>query len=148
MAEVQRNMDALNMPAEDHLEAIDTSHSNPSEATPDSAALSWLDEREKKLIEREKSVSVREAELASLQKKIEKQMTVIEQSESTKIMNLAKMYDGMDPNAVAKLAENLDDQTVVLLLPRMKQKNASQVLAAMPPVRAAKLSQQLISVGE
>jgi flagellar motility protein MotE (MotC chaperone) len=54
----------------------------------------------------------------------------------------------MDARTVANMMANLDDTTIVSLLPRMKQKNASQVLGLMPPQRAAKLSKQMIEVAE
>jgi flagellar motility protein MotE (MotC chaperone) len=54
----------------------------------------------------------------------------------------------MEPRAVAKLMANLDDETIVSILPRMKSKNASAVLALLPPQRGARLSKQMITIAE
>ncbi|HVP07596.1 MAG TPA: hypothetical protein VMS71_07120 [Candidatus Acidoferrum sp.] len=95
----------------------------------------------------------RKAELDARQKLIDatdKQVTAklqkLEQMSNDRVTNLAKLYDGMDPTAVAKLMANLDDSIVVAIIPRMKQKNASEVLSLIPPQRAAKLSKDIITL--
>ena len=57
-----------------------------------------------------------------LDKRVTQKLLRLEQAESAKIASLAKLYDGMDARAVARLVANLDDQTVVSIVPRMKQK--------------------------
>ena len=109
-------------------------------------AANWLKDEKAKLAEREKAVAAREKELDILDKKVSQKILRIEQAESAKVQSLAKLYDNMDPRSVAKLAANLDDATMVSILPRMKQKNASQVLALMPAQRAARLSKQMITI--
>ena len=64
------------------------------------------------------------------------------------MQKLAKLYDGMQAPAVAQLMANLDDNTIVQLLPKMNAKQASAVLALMPPQRAAKLSKQMMTIAE
>ena len=71
-----------------------------------------------------------------------------EKEASDLIIKLAKLYDGMESRAVAKLMGNLDDETVVSILPRMKTKNASEVLQLLPAKRAAKLSKRMITIAE
>ena len=110
--------------------------------------LSWIQKEKKDLSEREKAVSKREKELERLNIEVSKKLTRLEQAESARISQLAKLYDGMEPRSVALLIANLDDETVVSILPRMKMKNASQVLALMPAQRAAKLSKQMITIAE
>jgi flagellar motility protein MotE (MotC chaperone) len=111
-------------------------------------AANWLAQEKKRLNEREKALDAREKELNVLDTKLSQKILQLEQAESARIAKLAKLYDGMDPRSVARLVANLDDATVVALLPRMKPKNASQVLALMPPVRAANLSKQMITIAE
>ena len=108
----------------------------------------WLEKEKKALAEREKAVSKREKEIERLNLEVNKKLTRLEQAESSRISQLAKLYDGMEPRSVALLIANLDDETVVSILPRMKLKNASQVLALMPAQRAAKLSKQMITIAE
>jgi len=108
----------------------------------------WLAEEEKRLSAREDTLNAREKRLNALDAKLAQQILRIEQAESSRIVKLAKLYDSMEPRSVAQLVANLDDETVVALLPRMNVKNASQVLALMPPVRAARLSKQMITIAE
>jgi len=110
--------------------------------------VNWLEQEKKQLADKEKELNAREKELNILDKKVTQKVLKIEQAESTRISNLARLYDGMDSRAVTRLMANLDDATVVSILPRMKQKNASAVLQLMPAQRAAKLSKQMITIAE
>jgi len=111
-------------------------------------AASWIENEKKALAERTKELDAREKKLNVLDSKVSQKILKIEQAESARIAKLAKLYDGMEARSVAKLVANLDDATVVSLLPRMKLKNASSVLALMPPARAARLSKQMITIAE
>ncbi|MDD3731158.1 MAG: hypothetical protein PHU88_02145 [candidate division Zixibacteria bacterium] len=112
------------------------------------AAVNWLEKENKRLAEKEKELAAREKELNILDKKVTQKILKIEQAESARITSLAKLYDGMDARAVSNLMANLDDATVVSILPRMKQKNASAVLQLMPAQRAARLSKQMITIAD
>jgi len=111
-------------------------------------AVNWFKQEETRLAEKEKELKTRERELNVLDKKVTQKLLKIEQAESTRISSLARLYDGMESRSVSQLMANLDDATVVSILPRMKQKNASQVLQLMPPKRAARLSKQMITIAE
>jgi flagellar motility protein MotE (MotC chaperone) len=110
--------------------------------------VNWLEKEKKRLSEKEAELEKREKKLSSLDKEVSKKLSRLEQAETARYNNLAKLYDDMDPRAVAKLVANLDDATVVSILPRMKRKNASQVLALMPATRAALLSKKMITIAE
>jgi flagellar motility protein MotE (MotC chaperone) len=110
--------------------------------------VNWIDKEKKRLADKESELNKREAELTKLDKQVSRKLVELDQAESTRITNLAKLYDGMDTKAVAKLVANLDDATVVSILPRMNRKNASALLEKMPSKRAARLSQQLITIAE
>lgn len=111
-------------------------------------AARWFESETARLEKKEQELNARQRELEILDKKVSQKIVRIEQAESARVASLARLYDGMDPRSVAKLVANLDDATVVSILPRMKQKNASQVLALMPAARAAKLSKQMITIAE
>lgn len=112
------------------------------------SAVNWIETEKTRLTEWEKELDARDKQLNVRESQVKQKMLVLEQAESSRIAKLAKLYDGMDASAVAKLAANLDDETVVSLLPRMNAKNASAVMALMPPVRAARLSKQMITIAE
>ncbi len=108
--------------------------------------VNWLEKEKAALAEREAAIDKRQKDLETLDRSVTQKLTSLEHAESTRVSQLARLYDGMDPRSVAKLAANLDDATVVAILPRMKPKNASQVMALMPPKRAANLSKQMITI--
>jgi len=110
--------------------------------------VNWLESEKTRLAEWEKKLDARQSELDITEKKVTQKLLTLEQAESAKISNLAKLYDGMDPRAIAKLMANLDDATVVSILPRMKLKNASAVLSLMPAKRGARLSKKMITIAE
>jgi flagellar motility protein MotE (MotC chaperone) len=108
----------------------------------------WLESEKAALTERENDLATRERELKLLDKKVSQKLLTLDQAKTARVNSLAKLYDDMDARSVAALMANLDDNTVVLILPRMKTKNASQVLALFPPKRGAMLSKQMITIAE
>jgi flagellar motility protein MotE (MotC chaperone) len=111
-------------------------------------AVNWLVQEKAALSEREASLEKREKDLERLDQEVQRKILIVEQAESNRISKLAKLYDGMDPRSVTRLMANLDDATVVSVISRMKQKNASQVLALLSPKRAARLSKMMITIAE
>ena len=139
------NLEALDQaPTNADLMAAESAMSNEDSL----AAIEWLSQEKAKLASREKELDARENDLKIRESKVLQGVTRIEQAESSRTAKLAALYDGMDATAVAKLAANLDDETIVALLPRMKPKNASAVLGLMPPARAAKLSKEMVTIAE
>ena len=108
----------------------------------------WLAKEKHKLAKRERTLELKQRELEKVDRKVSQKLLRIEQAESSRIGQLAKLYDSMDPQAVAQLMRNLEDEIVVELLPRMKSKNAAIVLSLLPPKRAADLSKQMITLAE
>jgi len=123
---------------------------DPAEkARQDSARIiDWIEEQKALLAKREADLDSQEMELQRLGRSVDQKITRLEQAESSRTGNLARLYDGMDARAVANLMANLDDETVLSILPRMNTKNASAVLSLLPPRRAAKLSKELITITE
>lgn len=110
--------------------------------------VNWLEKEKAALAGREKDLNTRQKELDRLEKEVNKKLLNLEQVESARTAQLAKLYDGMDARSVAQLMANLDDKTVVSILPRMKLKNASAVLQLLPAQRAAKLSKEMITIAD
>lgn len=66
------------------------------------------------------------------------------QAEYTKkVAKLVKIIDKMKPVDTASVFSKLDDELVLQLLLRMKDRNAAKVLSQMPPSRAARLTAKL-----
>ncbi len=111
-------------------------------------AMTWILQEKENLAIWKKQLETRQLELNKLDKQVSQKLLSIEKVETGRIAQLAKLYDGMQPTAVAQLMANLDDKTVVSVIPKMNTKQASAVLALMPPARAAKLSKQMMTIAE
>ena len=133
---------------EPELEEMETGEEFAISAEDSIAEVNWLEQEKAALAQKEQELNARQAGLESLDKEVSRKLLTLEQAKTTRVNNLAKLYDGMDSRAVAQLMANLDNETVVAILPRMKTKNASAVLELVPPKRAAKLSKQMITIAE
>lgn len=100
------------------------------------------------LAERELQIKKREQELDQREKQLADRELRMQQEASQKVAAMAKLYDGMEPAAAAKVLVNLEDDVVAGLIPRMKPKNAALVMALLPPVRAAEISRQIMAINE
>lgn len=77
------------------------------------------------------------------QKEIEEQMKAREAAEKKRISKLARIYDNMKPEEAAKALNDVSLDTVVLILQKMNEANAGQVIAKMDPAKAARITQML-----
>ncbi|PKK84427.1 MAG: hypothetical protein CVT49_03640 [candidate division Zixibacteria bacterium HGW-Zixibacteria-1] len=110
--------------------------------------LSWIQKEMARFAEEKSEIGIKAKELELMKYKVDQGLLKIEQAESARIIQLARLYDGMKANEVARLFANLSDEVVVSILPRMKPANASKILALLPPKRAAELSTDMITVLE
>jgi flagellar motility protein MotE (MotC chaperone) len=145
LADVKKNLTFL----DGSTEAESTMKVDSVKAVQDSmVAMGWIAKEKERLRQKETDLSTREVKLGKLDSEVSRKMLKLEQVTTSKIADLAKLYDGIDPKAVAAMMASLDNETIVVVLPRMKQKNASQVLGLLPPARAAQISKQMISIAE
>lgn len=59
------------------------------------------------------------------------------------VRRLAKIYEAMRPEEAAPILQQMDNQSVIDLLLRMRQRNAARILTQFPAERAAQISQQI-----
>lgn len=76
-------------------------------------------------------------------KEIEAQMAAREAAEKKRIGKLARIYQNMKPEEAAQALDGVEMDTVVLILQKMSEDSAAQVLAKMEPIQAARLTQML-----
>ena len=76
-------------------------------------------------------------------KEIEAQMAAREAAEKKRIGKLARIYESMKPEEAAQALDGVEMDTVVLILQKMSEDSAGQVLAKMEPLQAARLTQML-----
>ncbi len=74
-------------------------------------------------------------------KDLEAQIAKREAEEKKRITKLARIYDNMSPEEAAKALDSVNIDTVALILQRMDEGNAGQVLAKMDPLQAAQITQ-------
>ena len=77
------------------------------------------------------------------QKELEEQMKAREAAEKKRISKLARIYDNTKPEEAAKALNDVSLDTVVLILQKMNEANAGQVIAKMEPSKAARVTQML-----
>jgi len=61
-----------------------------------------------------------------------------------KVRKYVNIVDKMKPKDTATVFARLDDEFVVQVLMRMKERNAAKVMSEMPPARAARLSKMIM----
>ena len=76
-------------------------------------------------------------------KETEAQMAAREAAEKKRIGKLARIYESMKPEEAAQALDGVEMDTVVLILQKMSEDSAGQVLAKMEPIQAARLTQML-----
>ncbi len=120
-----------------------------ADAEPDTLEeITWIEEEKKKIKEAQLELAVDRRELESLKRQVESLLARKRQIETERIAYLAKLFDNMREEEVGKLMEQLDDDTIVSVLPRMKAASASRVLAMLPPKRAARITTMLLGLGQ
>lgn len=58
-----------------------------------------------------------------------------------RVSNLAKIYSSMKPEAAARVMAQLDDETFVMVLEKLNQRQAAKILVYIDPARVARLTQ-------
>lgn len=109
-----------------------------------------LSVRRKKIEERERELSVREAllkaaeqelnqkynELVSLRTEIKDLLVVQTEEEAKRTASLVKIYEGMKPKDAARIFNTLDLDVLLNVVSRMSERKSAPILASMEPERA------------
>ena len=102
-----------------------------------------LDARQRELEVREGLLNAAESridkkieELKTLESTINELVAEYDQQQVTKIKSLVKIYENMKPKDAARIFEELDMDTLLLVAERMKERSLAPVLAAMNPAKA------------
>jgi len=108
------------------------------------AELSMLDRRQRELDAEERDIAAKKRELEALKNEVEQFLQQKKGIADEKVTYIAKLIDGMKPEEMTGLITNLDNTTIMAVLPKMKPQTASRVLAILPPKRAAEIATQLL----
>ena len=119
--------------------------------------LQQLAERREVIEAREREINMREGmmkaaesridkkieELRGLQATVERLMTDYNEQEAGKISSLVKIYENMKPKDAARIFEELDMDTLLLVAERMKERSLAAVMSDMDPGKARDITVDL-----
>ena len=119
--------------------------------------LQQLAERRQYLVTRESEIEMREgllqaaeariekkiAELRLFQETIEKLVKTYDDQQGEKIQSLVKIYENMKPKDAARIFEELEMDTLLLVTERMKERKLAPIMAKMNPARATEITIEL-----
>ncbi len=119
--------------------------------------LQQLADRREKLEQRTEEINLREGLLTAAEKRIDKKINELRRLESTiqglikthdeqqeaKIGSLVKIYEAMKPKDAARIFEQLELDTLLLVAERMKERRLAPVLAQMNANKAKEVTVEL-----
>ncbi len=157
---------AVEAPEEEHAEVDDSESSDPYDALfegydgvveqapkTDSAVVKdsldkvkWYEEQKADIDRKMVQLNVERTQLEQLKKQVEDLLDRKKAAEDGSITAMAKLYETMSTEALVPILANLEDAQVSILISKMKKSKASEVLGQLPPERAARITQYLISM--
>jgi flagellar motility protein MotE (MotC chaperone) len=99
-----------------------------------------MDTREALLRAAEKKLDSRVGDLKSLEEKLLQAGENREQSQASAVKNLVTMYETMKPKEAARVFDRLDLKVLIPVVQKMNPRKMAEVLAAMSPEAAEKLT--------
>jgi flagellar motility protein MotE (MotC chaperone) len=109
-----------------------------------------LDAREQELAHREEllhaaeqRIDARVNELTALKTKIEGLIKAHDAQNEQKMMSLVRIYENMKPEDAARIFEELDLDTILAVVERMKERKLAPILAQMQPAKARDVTVEL-----
>jgi len=82
-------------------------------------------------------------ELKVLQAKIQELIKSYDDQEKTKMQSLVKIYETMKPKDAARIFEELDMDTLLMVAERMKERKLAPIMASMNPGKAKEMTVEL-----
>jgi flagellar protein FlbB len=104
-----------------------------------------LDARAEQLHLLEQDVTAKIATLEAIEKRLAGEAKTRRAVESQAAESLAKIYGAMKPAEAAPILDQLDDETILTIFTRMKEKQIGEILPLMTRERAIGLTQSLAS---
>ena len=82
-------------------------------------------------------------ELKTLQVAIAKLIKTYDDQQSAKVRSLVKIYENMKPKDAARIFEELDMNTLLMVAERMKERKLAPIMAKMNPTKATEITVEL-----
>ena len=99
--------------------------------------------RESLLQAAEERIDRKISELKNFQDVIEKLVETYDDQQLAKIQGLVKIYESMKPKDAARIFEELDMGTLLMVTERMGARKLAPIMAKMNPVRATEITVEL-----
>jgi flagellar motility protein MotE (MotC chaperone) len=114
-----------------------------------------LDRRESDIAEREALLAAAEqridakiAELKALQSAVQEAAAAQDAERETQVKSLVKIYESMKPKDAAQIFNELDLDTLLPVVDRMREQKAAQIMAQMSAAKVKELTLELAKLGE
>ncbi len=104
-----------------------------------------LDNREKLLEAVEMRITERTESLKKIEETIEASLKKHDEIERAQVESLVKIYSAMKPKDAANIFNNLDEDVLIVIVEKMKEKQMGAILANMDLDKAKKLTTTLIT---
>jgi len=91
----------------------------------------------------EERIDKKIVELKNFQSTIEKLIKTYDEQQVAKIQSLVKIYENMKPKDAARIFEELEMDTLLLVAERMKERKLAPIMAKMNPARATEITVEL-----
>jgi flagellar motility protein MotE (MotC chaperone) len=95
-----------------------------------------LDMRERLMQAAESRIDKKIVELKTLQSTVEELIATYDDQQATKVGSLVKIYENMKPKDAARIFEQLDMDTLLLVAERMKERSLAAIMSDMDPGKA------------
>jgi len=102
-----------------------------------------IEERNALLIAAEQRIDKKVGELQALRKTIEELLVKHDKQQEQKMASLVKIYENMKPKDAARIFEELDMNTLLMVAERMKERKLAPVMAKMNPEKAKEMTVEL-----
>ena len=87
-------------------------------------------------------------ELKTLQAAITKLIKTYDDEQSAKVKSLVKIYENMKPKDAARIFQELDMDTLLMVAERMKERKLAPIMAKMDPTKATEITVELSRLRE
>ncbi|HEC14690.1 MAG TPA: hypothetical protein ENI72_02925, partial [Rhodospirillales bacterium] len=91
----------------------------------------------------EQKIDKKVEEMKTFQATIKKLIKTYDEQQETKMKSLVKIYENMKPQDASRIFEELDMDTLLLVVERMKERKLAPVMAKMNPLKATEITVEL-----
>ena len=133
----------------------DFEDSHYAEETEDTAAVkdsvakvAWYVQQKQEIEQQMSQLQIEKTQLQSLKSEVDALLQRKKALEEGNVTQMAKLYEGMATEEVVPILANLTDSQVSIMISKMKKQKASEILGKLPPERAAKITQYIISMSD